>query len=95
MHDTTRLGKMMAYTHARGQSNWHIGEETHGKTAQGGNCSSGSDQVALDLLDAKHVLGVGVAKILHALRRADAGSTGLRDNGRVDRDDVGHGEEGG
>jgi hypothetical protein len=88
------VGKVSVQTHAWCTGNRHVGEETHGKSRQGGDGSSRSDKIAVDLLNTLHVFDVGHAEILHAFGRADASATSLTDDCGIDRDDVSHGEEG-
>ena len=87
--------KIGVETHARRTSNRHVGEEAHGEGGQSGDGGSGSDEIAADLLNALQVFSVVGAEIAHALGRTNTGTASFRDNSAVDRDNVGHGEEGG
>lgn len=74
--------------------NTHIGKETHAEGGQGRDCGSGGDEIAFDAVDTLQVGLVGGAQVRHALRRTDARSSRVGQDGRVDGDDVGHCEEG-
>lgn len=72
-----------------------VRQEAHEETGEGRDGGSSSDGITLDGLDTQGVLVVGVANGVRSAAIADAGAAGIRDNGGVDGDDVGHGEEGG
>lgn len=72
-----------------------VSQEAHEETGKGRDGGGGSDGITLDSLDTQGVLFVGVANGVCGAAIADAGTAGIRDNGGVDGDDVGHGEEGG
>jgi len=71
----------------------HVSKQAHAETCQCYNGGSSRNKIPVDLLNAYRVRRVGAVEI-RAIRWADACPTRLRGNVRVDRDHVGHSEEG-
>lgn len=80
-------------THSWRKTNRHVREQAHTEASESRDGSSGGSKIAVDLLDAEQVFWIGVAKVCR-FRWTHACSTSLADDIGVDRDDVGHGEEG-
>lgn len=89
------VSKVGVEAHAGGEADGHVGEEAHEEASNGGDGGGGGDDVALDFLDTEGVVLVGVANGVVGAAIADTGTTGIGDDGSIDGDDVGHGEEGG
>lgn len=81
--------------HSRSKTDRQVGQEAHEEAGKGRDGGGGSDGVALDGLDTQGVFVVVVASRVRWSSVADAGTAGIRDDGGVDGEDVGHGEEGG
>lgn len=79
----------------RGRGFLQVSQEAHEEGGQSRDGGSRGDGIALDGLNAQAVLGVVVADGIVGASIADAGTARVGDDGRVDGDDVGHGEEGG
>lgn len=80
-------------THSWSKTNWHVREQAHTEASECGNSSSSGGKIAVDLLDAEQVLWIGIAKVWRVWWTHTC-STSLADDIGVDRNDVGHGEEG-
>ncbi len=89
------VGEVSVETHTGGESDGHIGEETHEEGGQGSNGSGGSDHVALNALLAEGIILIIVAPLVALQMGTVACASSLGNNGRVDGNNVGHGEEGG
>lgn len=78
--------------HARSKRNRHICKQTHAESGQSGDCSRRGDKISLDTGYTDHIVCIAVAEV-RAIRRANTGTASLRNDSRIDRNDVGHGEE--
>ena len=72
----------------------HVSQGAHEEASKSRNGGSGSDGVATHALLAEQVGLVGFADGVVGSRIADARAASVGDNGCVDGDNVGHGEEG-
>lgn len=88
------VGKVGVQAHTGSATDGHVGEEAHEEGGQGRNSGGSGDDVTLDLCHAEHVVLILVASEVVGVARADAGTAGIGDDGGVDGDNVGHGEEG-
>lgn len=75
--------------------NLHIGKEAHEEGRESRDSGGSGNGIAANVLDAEQVLAVGFAERIRVNSRADTGAARVGDNGRVDGDNVGHGEEAG
>lgn len=75
------VGEVGVQSHARSERNGHVGEQAHAKGSQGRDGSGRSDKVTLNDLYAQEVLFVGGTQVGHAVRRADAGTASVRQDG--------------
>lgn len=74
------------------QCDGHVGKQTHAECCQRRNSSRCSDEIPIDLLNTEEVCWITVAKV-RAIWRADTGTSSLRDNSGIDRDDICHSKE--
>lgn len=82
------VGKVGVKTHTGGKTNGQVGEQTHQQSGEAGNGSRGGDHVELQ---GGETVVVSLICHTHGVSGAgaDTGSTGIRHNEGVDRDNVG------
>jgi hypothetical protein len=71
-----------------------VGKEAHAEGGKGTDGGSGSDGITTNGLLAEQVILVDLANGVLGTTIADTRATGIRNNGSIHRDDVGHGKEG-
>lgn len=78
--------------HPRSKRNRHICKQAHAESGQSGDCSRRGDKVSLDTGYTDHIVCIALAEV-RTVSRTDTSAASLRNDSRIDRNDVGHGEE--